>query len=100
MHHLIKQTTYIHHVLACFGMQDCTAVSILLSVKHDLSVSQSPKMEKECTEYTKYANGIHYLEVVGSLLYATQMQPDIQFLVSLISQFGGNPGKPHLKAAK
>ena len=71
-----------------------------LAVKHDLSVSQSPKREKECTEYTKYANGIHYLEIIGLLLYATQMRPDIQFPVGLISQFRGNPGKPHLDAAK
>ena len=96
----LNQTAYIHHVLARFGMKDCTPVSTPLAVKHDLSVSQSPKTEKERTEYTKYANGIHYLEIVGSLLYATQTRPDIQFPVGLISQFGGNPGKPHLEAAK
>ena len=96
----LNQTTYIHHILTCFGMQDCTPMSTPLAVKHDLPVSQSPKMEKECIKYTKYANGIHYLEIIGSLLYATQTWPDIQFPVGLISQFGGNPGKPHLEAAK
>ena len=83
----LNQTTYIHYILTRFGLQDCTLVSTPLAVKHDLSVSQSPKTEKEHTEYTKYMNGIHYLEIVGSLLYATQMLPDIQFLVGLISQF-------------
>jgi len=38
--------------------------------------------------------------LVGSLLYATQTRPDIQFSVNLIAQFGGNPGIPHLEAAK
>ena len=38
--------------------------------------------------------------MVGSLLYATQTRPDIQFSVNLIAQFGGNPGIPHLEAAK
>ena len=30
----------------------------------------------------------------------TQTQPDIQFVVNLIAQFGGNPGVAHLEAAK
>jgi len=38
--------------------------------------------------------------LVGSLLYATQTHPDIQFSVNLIAQFSGNPGISHLKAAK
>ena len=37
---------------------------------------------------------------MGALLYATQTRPDIQFAVGLVSQFGGNPGKPHLDATK
>ena len=41
-----------------------------------------------------------YLEITGSLLYVTQTRPDIQFTVSIISQFGGNPGRPHLESAK
>jgi len=51
-------------------------------------------------KYLKYANGLHYLEIVGTLLYTTQTSPDIQYAVSIVSQFGGNPGKPHLKVAK
>ena len=86
----LNQTAYIHHALRYFGMQDCTPMLMLLAVKHDLSVFQSPKTKKECTEYTKYANGIHYLEVVGSLLYATQMQPDTQTTATLIHT--GNEG--------
>ena len=30
----------------------------------------------------------------------TQNWPDIQFVVKLIAQFGGNPGVAHLEAAK
>ena len=50
--------------------------------------------------YLDFARGIHYLSLVGSLLYATQTHPDIQFSVNLVAQFSGNPGIPHLEAAK
>ena len=81
-------------------MQDCILVTTPLAVKYNLSVTQSPTMEEEQTEYIRYASGMSYLEIVGSLLYVTQTRPNIQFTISIISQFGGNPGRPHLEAAK
>jgi len=96
----MNQTAYIHQILAYFGMSECAPVSTLLTIKHNLSTSQSPKTEEEVTKYLKYANGLHYLEIVGALLYATQTHLDIQYAVSIVSQFDGNPGKPHLEAAK
>jgi len=47
-----------------------------------------------------YAGDLYYLSIVGSLLFATQSRLDIQHAVSLVSQFGGNPGISHLEAAK
>ena len=38
--------------------------------------------------------------MVSLLLYATQTYPDIQFSANPITQFSGNPGIPHLEAAK
>jgi len=40
------------------------------------------------------------LSLVGSLLYATQTHLNVQFSVNLVAQFSGNPGIPHLEAAK
>ena len=40
------------------------------------------------------------LNRVYSIIYATQTHPDIQFSVNLIAHFSGNPGIPHLEAAK
>jgi len=40
------------------------------------------------------------LSLVGSLLFATQTRPDIQFAVGLVAQFSNNPGIVHLEAAK
>ena len=96
----MNQTAYIHQILARFGMSECTPVSTPLAVKHNLSTSQSPKTEEETMKYLEYASGLHYLEIVGALLYATQTHPDIQYAVSVVSQFGSNPGKSHLEAAK
>jgi len=65
-----------------------------------LFTSQSPSFEAELNEYLNFSRGIHYLSLVGSLLYTTQTYLDIQFSVNLIAQFSGNPGIPHLEAAK
>jgi len=52
------------------------------------------------SKYREFANGIHYFSLIGSLLYATQTCPDIQFAICQIVQFSGNPGIPHPQAAK
>jgi len=72
-------------------MQDATSVSTPLGIKHNLSISQSPMSEAEKRAYKEYTGNIHYLSLVGSLLFVTQTRPEIQFAVSLIA---------HLEAAK
>ena len=76
----LNQSAYITQVLAKFGMLDAKPVSTPLPVKHSLSISQSPSSKAEEDGYLDFARGIHYLSLVGSLL--------------------GNPGIPHLEAAK
>jgi len=96
----LSQSAYIHQILNRFGMRDAIPVSTPLAVKHNLSTSQSPTSEAEKHAYKGYLDGIHYLSLVGSLLFATQTCPDIQFAVILVAQFGGNPGVAYLEAAK
>jgi len=43
---------------------------------------------------------MHYLSLVGSLLFATQTRPNIQYAIGIVAQFGANPGVAHLEAAK
>lgn len=81
-------------------MQDCYPASTQLAVKHALLTSQGPTTAEEHERYCKAANGISYLSLVGSLLFATQTRPDAAFAVGTVAQFGGNPGKAHLEAAK
>jgi len=83
-----------------FDIQDTSLVATPLAVKHNLTLSNSPQTEAKKQTYRDYANGIHYLSLVGSLLDAIQTWPNIQFAVSLVAQFGGNPGVTHLEAAK
>ena len=66
-------------------MSDTKPVSTPLAIKHGLSTSQSPSSEMEQNEYSSFSRGIHYLSLVGSMLYATQTCPDIQFSVNLIA---------------
>jgi len=96
----LNQSAYIHQVLMCFDMQDTSPVATPFAVKHDLTLSNLLQTEAEKQTYRNYANGIHYLSLVGSLLYTTQIWPDIQFVVSLVAQFGGNPEVAHLEATK
>jgi hypothetical protein len=62
--------------------------------------SQSPTTPEEHTAYAQSSNGIVYLEGIGSVLYITQTRPDIQHPVSILAQFGANPGKAHIEAFK
>ena len=97
----INQTAYIRNsILDRFGMADCTPVSTPLVMKDTLSAAQSPSTPEEHHKYQDYADGLHYLEIIGAVLYATQTRPDIQYAVSKLAQFGANPGKPHLEALK
>jgi len=95
----LNQSAYISQILTRFGLQDATPVSTPLLVKHNLSTTQSPQSKAEKQAYKNYAGDIHYLSLVGSLLFATQTRPDIQFTVNLVAQFGDNPGIAHLEAA-
>jgi len=96
----LSQSAYIHQILNCFGIRDAIPVFTPLAIKHNLSTSQSPTSEAKKRAYKGYLDGIHYLSLVGSLLFATQTHPNIQFAVSLVAQFGDNPGVAHLEAAK
>jgi len=96
----LNQAAYIQRMVTRFGMEGSSPVSTPLAVKHSLSLSQSPKTEAEKRAYQDYAGYTPYLSLVGSLLFATQTRPDIQFAVGLVAQFGSNPGIAHHEAAK
>jgi len=53
-------------------MQDTSPVTTPLAIKHNFTLSKSSQTKVEKQTYRNYANGIHYLFQVGSLLYTTQ----------------------------
>jgi len=93
----LNQLAYIHQILIRFGIQDANIISTLLLVKYNLILSQYSKTNKKKQAYKDYTRSIHYLSLVGLLLFTTQTWPNIQFSVRLIAQFSRNP---RLKAAK
>lgn len=96
----LNQSVYVYQILNHFNMKDTTSILTLLVVKHNLFASQSLNSKAKKWAYKDYAKGIYYLLLMGSLLFATQIWPNIQFAVSLITQFGTNPGIAHLEVAK
>ena len=80
----ISQESYLKQVLKHFGISNLHPVSTPLAI----------------SKYKEFANSIHYLSLVGSLLYVTQTHPDIQYAVSQIAQFSRNSGILHLQATK
>jgi hypothetical protein len=99
-HIYLNQTGYIETILKRFGMAESTPVNIPLATNHNLSLEQCPKNAEELEAYQKYLKGINYLSMVGSLLYATQTRPDIQYAVGIVAQYAANPGITHLATCK
>jgi len=64
----LSQSTYIHQVLTCFGIQDTTPFSTPLAIKHNLSISQLPMLETKKYAYKKYIDNIYYLFLVEFFL--------------------------------
>ena len=81
-------------------MSSCAPVSMPIITSHDLTSVSLPKNPDKKEEYTRYAKGIKYLLLVGSLLDATQTRPNIQFAVSITAQFLANLSIAHLAACK
>lgn len=47
-----------------------------------------------------FAKGLKYIVIIGAILYMTQTRPDVQYAIGVLTQFGANPGIPHLEALK
>jgi hypothetical protein len=56
------------------------------------------KLTKECDSLK--VDATLYRQLVGSLIYLTHNQPDISFVVSVVSRFMQDPKESHLKATK
>ena len=93
----LSQQTYIKKVLEHFQMHNCKPIDTPVAKNESLSLDMCPKTkdEKEKMACVPYANA------VGSLMYAMMStQPNICYVVGLVSRFQSNPGLTHWKAVK
>ena len=58
-------------------MITCSPVSTPTITNHHLSQTQTPCNQHEQEKYERHAKGIHYILLIGLLLYTTQTHPDI-----------------------
>ena len=78
-------------------MHNCKPIDTPVAKNESLSLDMCPKTqdEKEKMAHVPYAN------TVGSLMYAIMCtQPDICYVVELVSRFQSNPGLAYWKAVK
>ena len=96
----ISQKLYLKQFFKHFDISNLHSVSTPLAISSTLSLSQSSQFEENISKYKKFANSIHYLFLIGSLLYATQTCPNIQYTIGQIAQFSRNSGVLYLQTAK
>jgi hypothetical protein len=83
MHH------YIEKLLQKFGME-CSPLRIPMNLGQVLRKDlHAPLVDQQL-----------YSRIVGSLLFATNLRPDIQFAVNVVSRYLESPQEPHMVAAK
>ena len=88
----LDQKKYIHEVLNKYGMSDCKSVKT--------PIDSSTKF-KEIFEKSDILNGIPYQEIIGCLLYISQItRPDISFVINMLSKYNNKPEMSHWLALK
>ena len=94
---LLSQQSYIDKMLHQFGLVDAAPQE----TPEDSSVRLSKSDEAVSEEESKLMERIPYMELVGSLLYAsTSVRLDISHVVGVLSRYMQRPGIKHWKTAK
>ena len=88
----MSQEQYIEKVLRRFNMDKAKVVSSPLTTNFKLTDKDCPSSKKEIEEMDR----IPYASAVGSMMYAMVCtQPDIAYVVGVVSHFLSNPGEKH-----
>ena len=82
---MVTQSKYIREILERFNMSESKAVSTPLDQNAKLS----------SLDETRAADGILYRQLVGSLNYLTTTRLDIEYSISILSQFMAKPLESH-----
>ena len=86
----LRQGKYAVDILKRFGMMDCETMAT--SIASNLKLSSDASSDS--------VDATMYSQMIGSLMYLTNMRPDICFAVNTLSQFLTDSRNAHLIAAK
>jgi hypothetical protein len=86
----INQGKYMVKILKRFDMLECKSMNTPMEAKLKLLVDTSSDL----------IDATLYRQTIGSLMYLTNIRPDICFAVNTLSQFLVEPRRVHLVAAK
>ena len=93
----LSQDAYIDGIITTYNFTNSKPLSIPMDLNIQLSTNQSPKSLAECA----MMKNIPYREAVGSLMHlAIATCPDIAFTITMVAQFGNDPGPVHWDAVK
>ena len=81
---------YVVEILKRFGMMDCNTMT--------KPMASNLKLLNDAS--SKSVDAIMYRKMIGSLMYLTNMRPDIFFVVNTLSQFLTDSRHVHLIATK
>ena len=86
----LGQGKYVVEILKRFGMMDCKALTTTMASNLKLLSDAS----------SESVDAMMYHQMIGSLMYLTNMRPDICFVVNTLSQYLRDPRSVHLTATK
>jgi hypothetical protein len=86
----LSQTKYATEFLNTFGMEYCKPS--LTPMEHKLKLSKF--------EGGDLVNNTKYMQLVGSLIYLTNTQPDLSYSINIFSRFMQEPRESHWNSTK
>jgi hypothetical protein len=90
-HHIfISQSKYAVKILQWFGMQDCKPSLTLMEQHLKLSKFEGGGM----------VDNTIYRQLIGSLIYLTNTQPDLSYAINILSRFMQQPQDNHWNSPK
>ena len=93
----LSQHTYIKSIIHWFRFEDLKPISTLMDPSVKLSVMESPLTG---SQYTVMMH-IPYCEAIGAFMNAMlKTQPDILYMITMVSKYSSNPGMLHWEAVK
>jgi len=93
----MRQTKFLHSVLAKFGMQDCKPVK----TPQDPGLKLTKAMCEGGCKHDDTMQGVPYRSAVGAVMYLmVGTRPDLAAAVGVLSQFAADPCPTHWQALK